>query len=63
MQPSESVDVYREAVELCERLLAIDIAQMRADAEKVLRLRVTQSIENKVARHLAALIETIENDK
>ncbi len=63
MQPSESLEGYRAAVELRERLLALPLAEMREAAMVVIRHRVPDSIEDKVARHLVALIQTIEEEK
>lgn len=73
MQPSDSIaayvaahderDAYRHGYEVYTRLTWLDLAQMREDAETVIRHRIPDSIEDKVARHLVALINTIQEEK
>ena len=54
--------MYVEAVALRERLLDIDLQQMREDAMVVIGHRVPKSIEDKVARYMVKLIDAIQND-
>ena len=62
MQPSEPVDSYVAAIALRERLSWLDFAQWREEAMVVIRHRVPDSIEDKVARHLVELISAITNE-
>lgn len=60
MQPSESLEVYRAAVELRERLMVMPLRDMREAAEILIAVDYGRRIET-VARHLVALINTIQD--
>lgn len=62
MQPSEPVESYVAAVALRDALQSLPLDDMRDDALVVIGHRVPQSIEDKVARYLVTLIETIRDN-